>query len=208
MKPDKINITGVVLAGGRGSRMDGQDKGLVIFRGKPMVSYALEALKSVTGQILISANRNIDLYAAYGYPVIKDYSENFDGPLAGLYSALTCADTPYVMTIPCDSPFVNHMVLTRMLDAMDIESTSICTIHDGNRLQSAFMIAHKQLIVDLENYLSEGKRKVETWLKRHNLVVADVSDFPELFTNINTTGELTQLETKDSSFSITPKPAP
>lgn len=194
MRPDKIEITGVVLAGGRGSRMNGKDKGLVIFRGKPMVNYALEALKSVTGQILISANRNIDIYAAYGYPVIKDQSGNFDGPLAGLHSALSYANTSYVMTIPCDSPFVNHMVLTRMLDAMNIGSSSISTIHDGNRLQSAFIIVHRQLIVDLDKYLSDGGRKVETWLKRHHLALADMSDFPELFVNINTTGELTQLE--------------
>lgn len=194
MIPDRTKITGVVLAGGRARRMGGEDKGLIPFRGRPLVTFALDALASVAGRILVNANRNRDMYASFGYPVVADLTDSFDGPLAGLLSAMQAAETPYVLTVPCDSPLVTGRLLMRLCGAMQESKAELCAAHDGARLQPVFLLAERRLAADLEAYLASGERKMETWLRRHKLALADFSDHPELFANANTREELAELE--------------
>ena len=191
MTEQRANITGVVLAGGKARRMGGEDKGLVVYRGRPLVAYALDALRMVTGTILINANRNLDKYAHFGYSVIEDLTESFDGPLAGLLSAMRSAQTEYVLTAPCDCPHVDGALLGRLYDSMLAEEALLCAAFDGKRLHPVFLIAQCRLADDLAAYLASGQRKMETWLKSHHLALADYSDHPEIFVNINTREELT-----------------
>ena len=195
MNPAGAKITGVVLAGGRGRRMGGQDKGLVPFHGKPLAAYAAEALKQVTDRVLISANRNREVYARLGYPVVADAGSEFDGPLAGLLAALRVAETRYVMCVPCDSPLLRGQFLWRLYDTLAADDAEVCAAQDGQRLHPVFMIVERSLASSLEDYLAGGGRKVEAWLHRHRLVLADYSDHPEIFVNINSADDLAQLET-------------
>jgi FdhD protein len=191
---DRTKITGVVLAGGRARRMGGEDKGLIPFRGRPLVAHALEALDSVAGRILVNANRNRGAYANFGYPVVADSTSSFDGPLAGLLSAMRAAETPYVLTVPCDSPLVTGRLLARLWTALQESGAELCAAHDGEWLHPVFLLAERRLADDLEAYLASGERKIDTWLHRHKLALADFSDHPELFANVNTPEELAALE--------------
>ena len=192
MIDERANITGVVLAGGRGRRMGGADKGLLEYRGRPLVAYALDALRPAAGTLLISANRNQEAYARFGVPVIADRTDSFDGPLAGLLSAMQATRTEYVLTVPCDSPLVNGEVLRRPHAKLLDEGADVCAAHDGERMHPVFLIARRSLAPDLEAYLATGQRKVETWLTSHKLALADFSDHPEWFANINTPEDLAE----------------
>jgi len=194
MTEERANITGVVLAGGRARRMGGEDKGLVVYRGRSLVAYALDALSLIAGTILINANRNQDEYARFGYPVIEDLTVSFDGPLAGLLSAMRSAQTEYVLTVPCDCPQVNGALLGRLYTSLLDEGAELCAAHDGNRFHPVFLIAKCCLANDLADYLASGERKVETWLRSHQLALADFSDHPEMFMNINTREELQRFQ--------------
>ncbi len=174
--------------------MGGRDKGLLLFRGRPLVTYALHALERVASTILISANRNQDSYARFGHRVSSDQTASCDGPLAGLRSALQHAHTAYVMTVPCDSPLLQGGLLQRLYDTLRSQNAEVCVAHDGQRLQPVFMIAERRLCVSLERYLASGQRKVDRWLSQHQLALADYSDHPELFVNVNTPAELAALE--------------
>lgn len=190
MADRQISITGVVLAGGLGQRMGGVDKGLLEYRGRPMVAYALDALRQAAGTILINANRNQEAYACFGVPVIADTTDSFDGPLAGLLSAMQAAQTEYVLTVPCDSPLVSGELLGRLHAKLLAEGADLCTAHDGERMQPVFLIARCSLRADLQAYLTGGQRKLETWLTSHWLALADCRDHPEWFANFNTPEEL------------------
>ena len=182
--------------------MGGEDKGLLPFRGQPLVSYVLEGLKSQADNVLINANRNLDEYAAFGYPVIQDGSETFDGPLAGLLSAMRASSTPYVLIVPCDAPLMSGDLLARLLhrfnEAQDEEEAGLpaelCAAHDGERLHPVFLLAETRLADDLAAYLASGERKVQLWLHRHRLVFADYSDRPEVFANLNTPDDVAALK--------------
>ena len=185
-------ITGVVLAGGRGSRMGGVDKGLLRFHGVPMVAYALAALESVAGTLLINANRHHEEYRRFGVPVIADAA--YEGPLAGLLSALRTAQTSYVLSVPCDSPLVTASLLTRLCSRLGETGAEVCAAHDGERLHPVFLLAERRLADHLQRYLASGQRKLQSWLSQHRLTLADFADHPELFANINTPEDLTALE--------------
>lgn len=191
---ERPSITGVVLAGGQARRMGGADKGLVEFRGKPLVAHALDAIRELADRVLISANRNREAYASFGYPVIADADTGFAGPLAGMLSAMKTARTPYVLVVPCDSPLMTGTLLRRLCVALIAEDADVAAAHDGQRLHPVFLLAKRSLMSDLEQFLSSGERKVGLWLTRHRLAVADYSDRPELFANVNTPGDLCQLE--------------
>lgn len=194
MKPSRSDITGVVLAGGRGRRMGGVDKGLMPFRGQPLALWALHALEGIADTVLISANRHREVYETLGYPVIADLTDSFDGPLAGVLSAMRSAETAYVMVVPCDSPGLNVELLTRLLAALGTAGTNIAVADDGQRLHPVVMLAESRLADDLEAYLMRGNRRVDAWVKMHAWVAADFSDCPEVLLNINTPEEMSSLQ--------------
>lgn len=193
MQTDHAKITGVVLAGGQARRMGGNDKGLIVLQGRPLVGYAIDALRPVSGQILINANRNRATYADFGYPVIPDQSSGFDGPLAGILSAMKAAETPYLLTVPCDCPRLQGDLLRRMMETRDTYHADACVAHDGERLHPVVLLLACRLEDSLEAYLAAGQRKIDTWLNQHRLVTVDYSDHPEMFQNVNTREDLAAL---------------
>jgi molybdenum cofactor guanylyltransferase len=185
-----MTLSAVILAGGRATRMGGQDKGLLVLAGKPMIQHAIEALQPQAGAILINANRHHERYACLGYPVVSDSLEGYCGPLAGILSAMQTAKTRYLLTAPCDSPFPPSDLAQRLYAAMLAQRAEISVAHDGERLEPVFALLDRNLAPSLLAYLQEGGRKIETWYRRHRLVIVDFSDKAEAFANINTPEEL------------------
>ncbi len=190
----QTKVAGVILAGGRARRMNNQDKGLVNFKGRPMVSYALAALVPVVDFVLINANRNIDQYRQFGYPVISDQTDSFDGPLAGILSAMIHVDADVLVVVPCDSPLIKAEHLQKLLLARAERDADIAVAFDGTRLHPVFLAIKTSLQANLQDYLAGGQRKAADWLAQQNLVPVDFSDEPELFSNINSMDELAKLE--------------
>jgi molybdopterin-guanine dinucleotide biosynthesis protein A len=186
-------VTGVVLAGGMGRRVHEQDKGLLLFQNKPLVEYALQAVSPLVDEVLISANRNLEKYRSFGYSVISDDFGNFEGPLAGILSALKQGQGSIFLILPCDSPLVETNQLQRLLDQLQ-EDTDIAVASDGQRLHPVFAVMRGYLKTDLENYLLSGERKLQPWLARHSMVTVDFSESPQMFTNLNTLKDLKTLE--------------
>jgi molybdopterin-guanine dinucleotide biosynthesis protein A len=192
--PDRSEITGIVLAGGRARRMGGIDKGLIDYRGRPLVAYAVALLQAVTGSLVINANRNAERYAEFGYPVIPDVTDTFDGPLAGLLAGFGAARTGYVLTLPVDAPLMTAAVLQRLPDGLAGQHADVCVPDDGFRLQPVFMLARRSLKLSLEGYLADGGRKVDAWLAGQRLAIVDCSDVPAVFVNVNAPEDLARVQ--------------
>ncbi|HYA38772.1 MAG TPA: molybdenum cofactor guanylyltransferase MobA [Candidatus Methylomirabilis sp.] len=192
----QTDITGVILAGGRGSRMGGADKGLVPLRGEPMITHVVARLKPQVGVLLVNANRNRDAYARLGFPVLPDRFSGFLGPLAGVASGMQAATTPYVVTVPCDSPLLPFDLVARLARALTGERAAIAVAHDGERAHPVFLLVHRELGADLLDFLGTGGRKIDQWFTRHRLAVADFRDSAQAFINVNHAEERTALEAR------------
>ncbi|MGR8930778.1 MAG: molybdenum cofactor guanylyltransferase MobA [Gammaproteobacteria bacterium] len=186
-------VSGLILAGGLARRMNQQDKGLIELHGQAMVSYAISALSPLVDELLLSANRNQDRYKEFGYSVIDDGNDQFNGPLAGMLAAMKIARNSTLLVMPCDSPLIETEHLQRLLSNLS-EDVDIAVAFDGQRLHPVFVALKTHLSSDLQDYLLSGERKLQTWLNRHTLREVDFSDRPEIFTNINTPEELAALE--------------
>ncbi len=184
------NITGLILAGGLARRMGGTDKGLVKLEGRPMISYIIDALRPQVNSILINANRNISTYEEYGYDVISDELEDFQGPLAGMASGLRHCKTDYIATVPCDGPVLPDNYADILMQATSKANSPISVGFDGNRLQPVYALIHRDLLDDLNDYLGAGERKIDRWYDKHQFAKADFSSCVEMFTNINTPEDL------------------
>jgi molybdopterin-guanine dinucleotide biosynthesis protein A len=189
-------ITGVVLAGGRGTRMGGADKGLVLFDGRPMVEHVIARLRPQVGSLFINANRNRDLYASFGYPVIADLVGGYLGPLAGIAAGLSAATTPFVVTAPCDSPLVAADLVARLGDALVREDAELAVADDGERQHPVFLLLRRELLPSLLAFLDAGERKIDRWFARHRVATASFRDEPEGFVNVNDAAERAALEAR------------
>ncbi len=191
---NQTKVTGVVLAGGLARRMGGQDKGLIKYKGQPMILYALQAQEAVVDELLINANRHQDLYRKFGYPVISDQSATFDGPLAGVLSAMLHSDAEILLVTPCDSPLIQSDHLLRLLDGRAEHNADIAVAFDGERLHPVFLALKRSLYSSLQQFLASGQRKIDIWLQQHDLARIDFSQSPEIFLNINSLDELADME--------------
>ncbi len=189
-------ITGVILAGGRGSRMGGEDKGWVMLNGRPMVEHAVTRLRPQVGELLISANRNPERYATLGFRVVPDLLADYQGPLAGMASALQVATTPYVVTAPCDSPLMAADLVARLAQALVRDRADVAVAHDGSRTHPVFLLLKRSLQQSLHAFLTAGERKIDLWFARHRVATADFSDCPESFINVNDPDERRALEAR------------
>jgi len=192
----KEQITAVVLAGGRGSRMGGVDKGLVMLQGRPMIAHVLQRVRPQVGALLINANRSLEQYAAMGFAVVPDRQDGFLGPLAGMAGGLAAATTPYVVTAPCDSPLIGPDLVERLANALVRENADITVAHDGARSHPVFLMLRRDLLDDLNAYLASGGRKIDLWFSRHRVAMADFSDCPEAFVNVNDAAERESIESQ------------
>ncbi len=189
-------ITGLVLAGGRGSRMGGVDKGLQNHRGMPLAMHALLRLGPQVGELMINANRNIAAYEAMGVPVWPDVLPDYPGPLAGLLSGLERCETPYLVTVPCDTPNFPADLVARLavsLQAEDAEIAMAAAPEDGAlRTQPVFCLLKHEMLESLVRYLHSGQRKIDRWTALHRCVIVEFDDAAAFF-NANTLAELQQL---------------
>jgi molybdenum cofactor guanylyltransferase len=187
-------ITAVILAGGRGRRMGGKDKGLVEVNDLPLIEHVISAVSPQAGQLIINANRNIEEYRRYGFPVVSDTMTDYQGPLAGFASSMAAADTEYIVTIPCDSPLLPADLVQRLVQTLQNEDAELAVAHDGQRLQPVFALMRVSLLPSLLGFLQRGDRKIDLWYAQHKIAKADFSDIPETFLNINTPGDQQQLQ--------------
>lgn len=197
--PPRSEITGVVLAGGLGRRMGGNDKGLLEISGRPLITHIIDILRPQVGSVLINANRNLDGYRDFGFPVVQDVVGGFFGPLMGMASALQASDTPYLLTVPCDSPLLPVDLCVRLYRALTTANAEIGVAHDGARMQPVFALLRRELLQDLLVYLEQGGRKIDTWYAEHRFILVDFSDRTEAFLNINTPAEWNTLEQRMKS---------
>jgi molybdenum cofactor guanylyltransferase len=191
------DITGLVLAGGRGTRMGGIDKGLQPFQGMPLVQHALQRLAPQVGRLMINANRSIDAYRALGVPVWSDEVSDFAGPLAGMLAGLTHCETPFLLTVPCDSPFFPVDLATRLGAGLLDAGAAIATAYtpDGPDLfpQPVFCLMKATLQTSLREFIHRGEHKTGLWARelRGARVVFEKVD---AFANFNTLPELEQAQ--------------
>jgi len=186
----KMEISGVILAGGQARRMGGQDKGLIHYQHRPLIEHVLQRLTPQVNSIAINANRNLEQYQSYGQPVFSDQLNGFQGPLAGISSALQNTATPYLLVVPCDSPHLPLDLATRLFDTLTQENADISIAFDGQRNQPLFMLLKQERLLSLENYLQQGGLAVYQWLKTEKVAISDFSDQAPAFRNINHPEEL------------------
>lgn len=201
-------ITAVVLAGGRGSRMGGVDKGLQNFNGTPLALHSLLRMQmqsgGLVGEVMINANRNLAAYEAFGVPVWPDTLGDFPGPLAGFLTALERCETPYLLTVPCDTPLFPLDLAERLASALASEGADIAMAaapeEDGQmRTQPVFCLIRTDLLASLAVFVQGGGRKIDTWTGQHKTAVVSFDrpgDDPKAFFNANTLAELQALENR------------
>lgn len=193
------SVTGLILAGGLGTRMGGQDKGLIELRGQPMVGHVLARLAPQVGRVMINANRHVEVYARFGLPVLADRLSGFVGPLAGLDAALHApgADGDWVLTCPCDSPFLPLDLAARMLAAACAADADVAMASADGQPEPAFLLAHRCIAPGLAAFLEGGGRQIRRWVGEARHVLVDFSDCPGAFSNINTPEELARQTPQD-----------
>jgi molybdenum cofactor guanylyltransferase len=180
------DITAVVLAGGQGRRMGGQDKGLIEINGRALVAILVDQLKQQISSILINANRNLERYQSIGYPVVSDQLSDYQGPLAGFACAMTAVDTDFILTLPCDGPSLATDYVARFITSQERTGAPICVADDGERLQPVHALIKVDLLSSLNAFLDSGDRKIDRWYAMHDFVQTDFSDCADMFRNINT----------------------
>jgi len=193
--PTTSDITGLVLAGGRGSRMGGVDKGLQRYQGQTLVQHALQRLRPQVGALMINANRNVDVYESLGVPVWPDALADFPGPLAGFLAGLDHGATPWLQTVPCDSPCFPADLVARLAAACDATGARVAmaaTHEDGQlQLQPVFCLLHSSLRDSLAAFLQSGQRKIDRWTAAQGCAVVTFDDAAAFF-NANTLQDLQQ----------------
>jgi molybdopterin-guanine dinucleotide biosynthesis protein A len=202
------DITGLILAGGRGSRMGGVDKGLQTFNGLPLALHTLMRLQlgGGVGHVMVNANRNLAVYEAFGAPVWPDGLADYAGPLAGFLTGLEQCETPFLVTVPCDTPLLPLDLVPRLAQALEAAGADIAmaaapeTGKEGQvqvRTQPVFCLLRVTLLESLLQFTQAGGRKIDAWTARQHTVIVPFDqpgDDPRAFCNTNTLAELRQLE--------------
>lgn len=190
-------ITGLILAGGRGNRMGGVDKGLQNHLGMPLALHALMRFAPQVGEVMVNANRNLGAYESFGVPVWPDALPDYAGPLAGFLTGLEHAETPWLVTVPCDSPNFPHDLVERLAAATlaaDAEIAIAATVEDGvMRTQPVFCLMKTTLMESLVAFTQAGRRKIDAWTALHRCVEVPFDD-AAAFANANTLDELQRLK--------------
>ncbi len=183
--------------------MEGRDKGLLMLDGNTLIELILRQLAPQCENILINANRNLDQYRQYGYPVVPDRHPDFQGPLAGMYSGLSQVMTDWMITVPCDGPILAADYCRRMMTAAQRENRKIAVARLRDRIQPVYALLHRSLIDSLTDCLQSQTRKIDRWYQQHGFCRVDFSDNPDMFENINTPEQLLAVSTR-----ISPGPHP
>lgn len=190
---NEIKITGLILSGGLARRMGGDDKGLRQFRGKPLIAHVIERLAPQVDALIINANQNREVYAAFGYPVVADAVTGFAGPLAGLHAGLCACTTPLLASAPCDSPFLPADLVARLYAGLIAADAQMAVAKSGDWTQPVFTLCRRELLDRLTDFLDDGGRKAYLWYAALKVIEVPFPD-QAAFANINTPEELERLE--------------
>ena len=176
--------------------MGGVDKGMIDCGGRPLIERVLQKIEPLVETVVISANRNLEYYAAYGYPVLSDKRAGFQGPLAGIERGLEACATSHLWIVPCDAPLFEADLLRRLARVCAQSQTAAAVPVDDRNLHPTFALVRTDALPSLHHFLSEGHRKARDWLSRLPAAQVDCSDHPEWFANINTMADLEHCESK------------
>ena len=187
-------VTGVILAGGKASRMGGQDKGLLELKGKPLWQHVAHALRPQVDKLIVSANRNLEVYRASGLPVIQDCIADYPGPLAGMLSVMQQSDSDWFLFSPCDTPFIPDNLAERL--SSESEGYPALWVHDGERDHPTIALIHRKIVPELQHYIDQGERRVMVFLKSLGGRSVDFSESQQAFSNVNTPEDLARWEEK------------
>ena len=191
-----LQISCVVLSGGRATRMGGVDKGLIQLQKEPLVQHVIRRLAPQVEEIIINANRKIAKYEAFGLPILQDVTDDFLGPLAGMLLGLKHAKHDLVLSVPCDSPLFPLDLAKRLYNSMLESHTDIAVASSDGNVHPVFCLMKKSVLPSLIDFLDAGERKVSTWQKSQQYVEVDFSDCADAFVNLNTLEELREIELK------------
>ncbi len=190
----RARITGAVIAGGKGQRMGGADKGLLPLAGRPLAAWVLAALRPQVGALLLNANRSLTEYRALGVPVVADCHPGFMGPLAGIQASLSVAQSDYVLTVPCDTPLLPPDLAQRLGRALVETGADIVTVDTDGQSHPLHALIRSDLAADLDAALQAGVRKPEDWYRRHHWIRLSCDDLNRAFVNLNTPAQRSALE--------------
>lgn len=180
------SVTAVILAGGRASRMDGNDKGLLLLDRISLFARVISRIEPHVDEILVTANRNLQFYSGFGHKVLSD--EGF-GPLSGLRQAMRSANHPLILTLPCDTPFFPENLVSALKHGLIETGAQTAIPESAGETHQALMLCKQELLADLDEFLEHGGRKVLDWQKRHEHVLVSFPE-PDAFFNINTPDDL------------------
>ncbi len=184
------SVTGLILAGGKGSRMGGVDKGLQALHGRRLVDHVYERFAPQVGGIIINANQNHEEYKTFGVRVVSDAIGGYAGPLAGLHAGLSVSKRPFLASAPCDSPFLPADLVERLYQRLDESGAELAVAKTGEQPHPVFSLMRRGVLDHLGDFLKNGGRKIDAWYATLNVVEVGFDDEPEAFSNINTREEL------------------
>ncbi|KFB99606.1 molybdopterin-guanine dinucleotide biosynthesis protein [Trabulsiella guamensis ATCC 49490] len=188
-------VTGVILAGGKASRMGGQDKGLLMLNGKPLWKHVADTLAPQVASVVISANRNLEIYQESGLLVIQDGLADYPGPLAGMLSVMQhCSDNEWFLFCPCDTPHIPQTLAACLQDKR--HDAPVVWVHDGERDHPTIALMHRRIIPALADYLARGERRVMVFMRENGGHSVDLSHLKPAFANVNTPEDLARWQEK------------
>lgn len=193
-RAERPPVTGIILAGGQARRFGGEDKGLILLGGRPLAAWVADGLRGQVAEIVLSANRNLLEYARLGHTVVADHLPDYPGPLAGLLAAAATAQEEWLLTAPCDAPFLPRRLVSHLLAHARAAGVQLVRAADETGTHFAIMLAHRDLIDDVRAYVAAGGRSVQHWQARHACETVYFGDDAYAFLNVNTPEDLRTAE--------------
>jgi molybdopterin-guanine dinucleotide biosynthesis protein A len=184
------DVTAIVLAGGMGRRMGGVDKGLVELAGRPMVAHVIDRLAPQVAGVIVNANQNVERYLDLAHAVVRDEISGFAGPLAGLHAGMSATATPYVVTVPCDSPFLPLDLVARLAAGLEAAGAQLAVARTFDQPHPVFALVERSVLPHLASFLHGGGRKIDAWYATLRVTEVRFDDCADAFRNINTRDEL------------------
>ncbi len=193
------DISGVILAGGKSSRM-GEDKALKTFNNISLIEYTIKKIQHQVNSITINTNQNLDDYKKFGYPLIEDLSPEHLGPLSGIYSSLKKIKTNWAFFSACDTPYLPKDIVARLYNQALAQNDLIAVVETNNKIQPLVLLVHKELTENLNNFINSGKRKTQDWILQQHPAIVDCSNEENAFININTTQDFLNFEALQKQY--------
>jgi molybdopterin-guanine dinucleotide biosynthesis protein A len=191
----------LLLAGGRGQRMGGLDKGLVQWRGKPLIAHLQELTRPLTDDLIISCNRNLDLYAPYADRLVSDGNADFCGPLAGIRAGLAVARHPWLLVLPCDAPLVD-LPLLQAMQQLAAQQQKPLMLRRGAQWEPLFSLLPTSIAAGVEQAWQAGKRSPRQVFELHGAVYLDLAEDDPRLANLNTPELLLATEVSRDVFDL------